>query len=682
MNSKHIRTAAGLSLILFTTSLMAAEPRLLSERVWHLGDNEVKNWPEAPAVAEGFSLKLPFVAEANETEKVLELTSRNVDDGRWVLRLNGKQVTKLRKIKDRGKSFHQLKPGTLIKGTNVLEVLHRKTTDDITIGGFTIHDESLKDMLGLETVTVEVSEKSTGKAFPARITVTDASGKLVQLYNAESLKTAVRNGVLYTLGKPAAMDLPPGDYRITAMHGTEYGLHEKRVTLKEGEPIKVSLSIGREVETPGFIAADTHIHTLTFSGHGDSSVQERMVTLAAEGVELAVATDHNHHTDFTPFEKEVGVSDKFTSVVGNEVTTRNGHFCSFPFPVGGALPEHNESDWVKLVSGIRAKGARVVILNHPRWPDIARGPFGKFGLNRESGERASGSAFHFDALELINSGTLQPDPFYICKDWFSLMNYGDRITAVGSSDSHTVGNIVGQGRTYVRSDETDVSKIDVDAACDRFVVGDTTISMGIVTDVSVNETYRTGDTITGGERLSVNLRVAAPSWVNPKKAYLFLNGVIVDEKEVTSGFPKKPTDQQIVFDRPMPERDAWMVCVIIGDDVKHPAWRTSHPYTFAATNPVYLNVDGSAKYDAPRKTAVALLEKAQGDKGQWERVLAEEDGIMVQMISEMRHRTEDPDKAAFDDRVRGLVEKRPVLQEFLRYLPKPKASPRSTPKAK
>ncbi|MDA7916168.1 CehA/McbA family metallohydrolase [Verrucomicrobia bacterium] len=678
MKTTRTILAAGLLTLGGILNSSAAEGTLLSERVWHLGNDEVKTWPEAPVAPEGFALKLPFESKANKKEKTLSLLARNVDDTKWIVRLNGNEIGRLKKNSERALSYYRLPVGALLEGKNVLEVKIRKSSDDITVGEFVILDDSLRELLKLETVTVTVVEKSTGKHLPALVTVTDMKGNLVELFFAESERTAVRRGILYTLGEPAGMDLPAGDYKVSAMHGTEWGMDKSEFKVVKGQPQAIQLALSREVETDGFIAADTHIHTLTFSGHGDASVTERMVTLAAEGVELAVATDHNHQSDFRPYQKKLGLEGSFTSVIGNEVTSRNGHFCSFPFPEGNDIPKSDESDWVKLVEGIRAKGARVVILNHPRWPDIARGPFGKFGLNRASGERATGGAFQFDALELINSGTLQPDPFYITKDWFSLLNFGEKVTAVGSSDSHAVGKIVGQGRTYVRTPETDPSRIDVDKACDTFLAGDTTVSMGIVTDVTVNQRYRTGDTIVlKEEAIVVDLRVASPSWVNPKTAYLVLNGVIVAEKEITSGFPSAPTDLQINFNHAAPKHDAWMVCVIVGDGVKHPAWATEENYTYAATNPIYLNVDGNSRYDSPRKTALHLLDEAgEVTDAQWNLAVSQEDGIAIQMIAEMRHRTGEKGHGAFDKRVVKLSATRPAFAEYLRYLPKAKVAPK------
>ncbi|MFC1759526.1 hypothetical protein ACFL2H_12295 [Planctomycetota bacterium] len=64
---------------------------------------------------------------------------------------------------------------------------------------------------------------------------------------------------------------------------------------------------------------------MTHSGHGDATVEDRMITLAAEGIEMPVATDHNVHIDHRSFARQGNVSKYFTPIIGNEVTSGIGH---------------------------------------------------------------------------------------------------------------------------------------------------------------------------------------------------------------------------------------------------------------------------------------------------------------------------------------------------------------------
>jgi hypothetical protein len=141
----------------------------------------------------------------------------------------------------------------------------------------------------------------------------------------------------------------------------------KNVELVEGKQQSVQLGIRREVPTPGLISSDTHIHTLTFSKHGDATLEERMLTIAGEGIELPIATDHNAHADYLEPAVTAGVQSFFTPIMGNEVTGKVGHFNAFPIQPGSPVADFAAEDWPQLIRGMRATpGVKVVTLNHPR----------------------------------------------------------------------------------------------------------------------------------------------------------------------------------------------------------------------------------------------------------------------------------------------------------------------------
>ena len=85
----------------------------------------------------------------------------------------------------------------------------------------------------------------------------------------------MRPGVLYTSDGKARFGVPAGEYTIHAGRGFEYGIATARVSVKPGDTVRKELTIRREVPTPGYVACDTHVHTLTHSGHGDSTDVER-----------------------------------------------------------------------------------------------------------------------------------------------------------------------------------------------------------------------------------------------------------------------------------------------------------------------------------------------------------------------------------------------------------------------
>src|SRR5262249_24056268 len=159
--------------------------------------------------------------------------------------------------------------------------------------------------------------------------------------------------------------------------------------------------------------------------------------------------------------------------MGNEVTTALGHFNLFPITPGARVPDYHITNWPALMTELRATpGARVVVLNHPRNVHNGFQPFAATNYDHVTGENRRGPEFSFDAMELMNSSAQQTDYMLVYDDCFALLNYGYRITGVGSSDCHDVSRyIVGQGRTYIVCPDESPSSLDVPMACSNLVTG-------------------------------------------------------------------------------------------------------------------------------------------------------------------------------------------------------------------
>jgi len=645
--------------------------RIVTTRMWHLGDNATPEWPEAPAEPEGGRIELSFEGRAFEGEGTLFVRQRHVDDP-WHIEINGRRVCTLvtgAKLEER---LYVLPAGVVVDGQNTFVLTGDVPTDDITFGDVRYHEAPFREVLDLRRVVVSVVDEA-GAPSPARVTILDEAGELASVYFAERLSTAVRTGVVYTMNGTASFEVAAGDCTIHAVRGTEWSHAEASLTVDASEHA-VELAIRRELDTTGFIAADTHIHTLTYSGHGDSSVEERMVTLAGEGVELAIATDHNHNTDYRPMQVEMGLEEYFTPVVGNEVSTPIGHLNAFPLNPADEVPAYDVRDIVKLVEGIRAKGAKAVILNHPRWPDHESGPHGVYELNEYTGDWKTGWACPFDAMELINSQTKELEPLLLFRDWFALLNRGEKVFAVGSSDSHTVGGVVGQGRTYVLSSTDDPAAIDVDEAADNIARGRSSISMGIFIDVRFEGRSMMGETYvprpapvgaaTGSIPNGIELHVASPSWVTPTALTVYADGTPVLEMPLDAN-ADLPLSRRLAW----PQHDFWMVAVVTGEGVGGKWWPQINDYTLAATNPVFFDVDGDGLYTHPRALAERLVETQGTEPAALGRILESVDSaVAIQVLRLARLEYLEQAEEATTAAGRAAAERHPALAAWLKTL--------------
>lgn len=601
-----------LFLSLFLAALsVAAQPTniLIDAGMHHLGEKEVKGFPEMNRKPEGPRLDVAFQAESNSSEYTLRLVQRDVIDD-WGIELNQQRIARLDIDNSEHVAHFSVPPGTIVEGENKLSIVPRDPRDEILVGKIELIPQKLKDFLKLGHLVVTIADPSGSKVLPARITVVDATNRLARLYNVTPAAAGWRRGIVYNAASPVEFDLPEGDWIVYATRGTEWSRAQAGVRVFLGQRNHLNLRLARQVDTTRYIAADTHLHTLTFSGHGDASLDERIITLAGEGVEMAIATDHNHFTDYKPRQAALHSTEYFTSVVGNEVTSGNGHFNAFPFSLDAAKPNHKETNWVKLVADIRDKGAQFVILNHPRWPAITNSPFSIWGVNRITGSRTNHMDFTMDALEINNSSFPLKDPDFLLRDWFALLNRGEKLWGVGASDSHTIGDPPGQGRTYIPSVTDDPAAIDVDAVVKQMQAGNMSISYGIFGYAAANGTKMGQTTKPVDGNIEVEFHVGCANWIPARRAAVYLNGIKVAQKELAMR-PNAHLNTNVTFKIPAPANDAFLICVAYGEGIKDRSWRTLGGYTAAITNPIFIDADGDGKYRSARETALAKLENLE-----------------------------------------------------------------------
>lgn len=601
---------------------LTAQTRTLDATRYHLGTEGFPEWQEfAGKRPHGRKLEVLFAGDLNATEHTLLIRQRDVKQG-WQVLLNGRRLGSL--VTHESSLVHALTvpPGVSTEFTNSLAIMPPAAVDDIVVGDFRLVPAPLKEALSAATLSVRVTDSEHNAATPCRITIVDAEGSLAALLPTTTNQTeiAARPGVLYTRAGVANVGLLPGAYTVFASRGFEFSVATQAVTLVTGQTQAVSLNIRRVVPTHGWVAADTHIHTLTKSRHGDATEDERMLTIAGEGIELAVATDHNVHADYREAAQRTGTSDRFTAVGGNEVTTKAGHFNAFPIHPGSAVADFSPTNWGALLAGIRATpGVQVVALNHPR--DLHGGfiPLGPENFNPVTGASRRGQEFSFDGLEVVTSGAMQSDIMLLFRDWFALLNHGRRVTALGSSDTHDVSRfILGQARTYLKCADTNVAAIDVAEACRNLREGRALVSFGLLATIAVNGHSAVGELATRGQLgVTAVVTVLGPPWVQADRVELFANGVRVATQKLAP--VRGTTKARVAFKLPRLKHDVHLVAIASGPGVTAPFWETPRPYqpsskTFVprvlgATNPVWVDGDSDGKFTAARGYAEALVKR-------------------------------------------------------------------------
>lgn len=611
-------------------ALLSAEPlvegRWLESKLVHLRSGPVREWSDFPEHAQLQRIEKTFTAPGNSREWTLLIRQQDVKQ-LWRLTLNGKALGELMRDENDLVMAFAVPQGAVAAGDNILRIEAASaapaTSDDVRIGQIRLIPRPRGEVLGESTLLVDVIDADTHQPLPCRLTILNSDGALQALGTTSTDELAVRPGVAYLAHGRAALDLPAGDYSVFAGRGFEYSLAQSRVKLTKSSREQIQLTLRREVPTNGYVACDTHVHTLTHSGHGDATLAERLVTIAGEGIELPIATDHNVHIDYEPLARRMGVREHFTPVIGNEVTTGRGHFNIFPVRSDALPPDHRQQTWRATFEAIeRTASPSIAVLNHAR--DLHSGvrPFGPKLFNAAVGECREDWPALLNAMEVVNSGAIQSDVLRLFHDWMALLNRGRMITPVGSSDSHDVArHFVGQGRTYIRGDDRHPGQLDTAALVESFQAGHVLVSYGLLCELTVNGQARSGDQAsTSAADWDVAVRVLGPHWVRADRVLLFENGELLHEVAV-------PTDPGQVMPTGVKWRGSWripkrphdvhLVAIALGPGVQELFWPTAKPYqplssewhshVIGCSGAVWLDNDDDGERTSARATAERLV---------------------------------------------------------------------------
>ncbi|MCC6663251.1 MAG: CehA/McbA family metallohydrolase [Polyangiaceae bacterium] len=402
---------------------------------------------------------------------------------------------------------------------------------------------------------------------------------------------------LWTGNGQVSRALAPGRYRLLITAGIERDAFEKSVTIRAGAEATIEARLPRVIDTPGWIAADLHLHQAP-SVDADIGLPERVVAVAAEGVEFAVATDHYVVTDLAPtvrwLEQRGLLSSKLSTVVGSEVSTlgrRFGHFNVFPLKVGDNVRYVDVTPGELFADARRASPGGVLQVNHPRL-DPKLGYFTYHQIDDATGEmKVAGYDPKFDTLEVYNGDDAWNLKAVkkVLADWMHLLGRGHRYAATGSSDSHSLAFLdPGLPRTLIRygrasSDADDVSAKQADVLA-ALKAGRAIVTSGPIIEASI-EGKGPGETARGKTaRLRVVVR-AAP-WIDVR-ALEILEGAQA-KRVVWQQIPRsrRPLRLEKTFDLPVNGPTFFVVTAQGERGLPNAARDGTTPFGF--TNPIWV----------------------------------------------------------------------------------------------
>lgn len=373
-------------------------------------------------------------------------------------------------------------------------------------------------------LVVRVTDPDTRTPLVARLIVQGVEGTIDPSFGPD-YRASGAGPLMDVLEGEVRTPLPAGTYRVSATKGIEWSVDREVVEIASGRTTTIELSPRRVVPTPGLVGCDLHVHARPSF---DSLVtpEDRVLSLVSAGVDFAVPTEHNIVGDYGPPLELQGLTAQLAHVPGVEVTTespRFGHFGVFPWPLGAAVPPYRGTTPSALLEAAkRGDPTRLVQINHPRLSQTI-GFFNVIGFDPASA-RPPEAVPHFDTLEVYNGYELgRPDlTERVMADWFSLLNFGRRVAATGSSDSHRIQyQWAGYPRTYARvhpqaAGDTG-APIDTRAVIAALRRGEGFVTSGPMIDLELFEGDRAaspGGELPGKAPLRGRLTVRAAPWVD------------------------------------------------------------------------------------------------------------------------------------------------------------------------
>jgi hypothetical protein len=435
----------------------------------------------------------------------------------------------------------------------------------------------------------------------------DGPDPVLRLPRGEPGATAGRS--VYLPHGLATVRVAPGRYRVTVSRGTGWTLSARELTVTADAPLEHRVTLRAVVDATQWAAADLHLNAAP-SPDSRVSLDERVMSLACNGIDLGVATDHNRITDYRPALARTGLAPWLTVLAGDEVTSAGtslwGHFNAFPLAVPegagelGALP-YFDREPAQLFASARRAGARVIQVNHPRMPPRI-GYFDLAGMDADTGAARVEIAPDFDAVEAHNGIWLE-QPARVregLRDVIALARRGIRAAATGNSDSHRLLlEEAGYPRTWARvavePRETLGARV-----VDAVRRGDVTVSAGPLVEVTVDGA-RPGAVLGARGVARVSVTVIAPAWVPVERVEVWRDDVTVHAVNV----PPNPVDGvrwQGEFEVPITADAA--VVVWVESQTPLPdvlPYRDARAIGFSS--PVWIDADGDGRVRLPPRTA-------------------------------------------------------------------------------
>jgi len=480
----------------------------------------------------------------------------------------------------------------------------------------------------MTTVTVKITD-SKGEHVPGKVTFIGLDPTPSPYFEPEN---PVENGRNWESSKNSCyppeegleVGIPPGTYLISASRGPEYTVDKKileiTIPISAREQTELTFVIDKVVDTTKFVSIDPHMHTINSDGRVE--ISERLKSVVAEGVDVAISTDHNIIIDYVPTLERIGLDKYLTVITGCEVTKGgNIHYNTYPVALleneelNGAIDAHS-MEATPLFNASRAKDPQAILqVNHPRSGTL--GYFNNYQIDLISASTAKiGFDTSFDVMEGMNGPYFYSSNYTAILDWLHLLNRGYYFPIVGSSDAHSIARgEPGYSRTYVYYAKQEGESLDIGALLEAIKKGRSFTSNGPIIDCTYDGRHIPGDSFTADEgRVNIAIRVQCAPWISLSEVRVIVNGerkVVLNSSDSSTSIIRLSEEIGLTL-----AKDATISIEALGNRSLYPVLQAqagqgqlmNATLPYALTNPVFVDVDGNGRFDPPLSEKIQLKE--------------------------------------------------------------------------
>ena len=459
-----------------------------------------------------------------------------------------------------------------------------------------------------------------GQPVPCKIEFLAKEGTPQPNFGPETSDFAVKSLCYSPLGE-LTQPLPPGEYEVVISHGPEHDALFRDLVVPPGQTVTLTGKLPRVVDTTGWISGDFHSHSSP-SGDNTGSQLGRVLNLLCDHIEYAPCTEHNRIDTYQPHIDRLKVGRFIGSCTGMELTGLPlplNHQNAFPLVMkphlqdgGGPTTDSDIETQVERLATWDNRSEKLVQVNHADMGWL---------LRDKNGDQKPDEG-HARILPFVDVYEVHPVPDILTLDpyvtastykgnnrifnWLQFLNQGMRMVGVVNTDAHYNYHESGFIRNWIKSPTDEPSEVKALDVVRASSAGALIMSNGPFLDVKLAESGKQNWVISGqdisapSKKLTIDVRVQCPNWLDIDRVFVLVNGRIVESSHIKRAtHPDRFRNGVLKFAEKLEvtlERDSHVIVACGGENSKlgkvhGPTWGKDHPAAF--TNAIFVDVDGN-----------------------------------------------------------------------------------------